>query len=78
MKSDVFMLNSDAGRMAATRYSTENFARDLNLDRHDTLRLELLTEEMAELLTIPADLATYKSARAPLSNQHKYQLSHVY
>lgn len=45
MKSDVFMLNSDAGRMAAARYSTEDFARELGLDRHDTLRLELLTEE---------------------------------
>ncbi len=46
MKSDVFMLNSDAGRLAAARYSTEDFARGLGLDRHDTLRLELLTEEM--------------------------------
>jgi hypothetical protein len=55
MKSDVFMLNSDAGRMAATRYSTENFARDLNLDRHDTLRLELLTEEMLGMVKAMVD-----------------------
>jgi hypothetical protein len=49
------MLNSDAGRMAATRYSTENFARDLNLDRHDTLRLELLTEEMLGMVKAMVD-----------------------
>ena len=45
MKSDVFMLNSDAGRMAAARYATEGFARGLGLDKHETLRLDLLTEE---------------------------------
>lgn len=45
MKSDVFMLNSDAGRMAAARYATEEFARGLGLDKHNTLRLDLLTEE---------------------------------
>ena len=27
MKSEIFMLNSDAGRMAAARYATEDFAR---------------------------------------------------
>ena len=45
MKSDVFMLNSDAGRMAAARYATEEFARALGLDKRDALRLDLLTEE---------------------------------
>lgn len=45
MKSEVFMLNSDAGRMAAARYVTEEFARGLGLDKHEALRLELLTEE---------------------------------
>jgi len=45
MKSDVFMVNSDAGRIAAARYATEEFARDLKLDRHDLLRLTLLVEE---------------------------------
>ena len=45
MKSDVFMLNSDAGRMAAARYATEEFARALGLEKHDALRLDLLTEE---------------------------------
>ncbi|MBR2798032.1 MAG: hypothetical protein IKF98_07790 [Clostridia bacterium] len=45
MKSEVFMLNSDAGRMAAARYVTEEFARGLGLDKHESLRLELLTEE---------------------------------
>ena len=32
-----------------------------NLKHKDSLK-ELLTEEMVELLTVPADLATYKSA----------------
>ena len=45
MKSEVFMLNSDAGRMAAARYVTEEFARGLGLGKHESLRLELLTEE---------------------------------
>ena len=50
MKSEVFMLNSDAGRMAAARYATEEFARSLGLDRHSTLRLDLLTEETLGLV----------------------------
>lgn len=45
MKSEVFMLNSDAGRMAAARYAVEEFARSLNLERHEALRLDLLVEE---------------------------------
>ena len=45
MKSEVFMLNSDAGRMAAARYVTEEFAREMGLGKHESLRLELLTEE---------------------------------
>ena len=43
--SDKFMVNSDAGRMAAARYATENFAWQIRLDRRDTLRLDLLVEE---------------------------------
>lgn len=45
MISDKFMVNSDAERMAAARYATENFAWQAKLDKHDTLRLELLVEE---------------------------------
>ena len=45
MKSDVFMLNSDAGRMAAARYATEDFAHSISLEQHEALQLELLTEE---------------------------------
>lgn len=55
MKSEVFMLNSDAGRMAAARYATEEFARDLGLDRHSTLRLDLLTEETLGLVKTLVD-----------------------
>ena len=43
--SDKFMVNSDAGRMAAARYATENFAWQIKLDKRDTLRLDLLVEE---------------------------------
>ena len=43
--SDKFMLNSDTGRMAAARYATEDFARQIRLSKRDTLRLELLVEE---------------------------------
>ena len=43
--SDKFMVNSDAERMNATRYATESFAWQVKLDRHDTLRLDLLVEE---------------------------------
>ena len=45
MVSDKFMVNSDAARMAAARYATENFAWQIRLNRRDTLRLDLLVEE---------------------------------
>ena len=45
MKSEVFMINSEAGRMAAARYATEEFSHALGLSKHDALRLDLLTEE---------------------------------
>ena len=45
MVSEKFMVNSDAGRMAAARYATENFAWQAKLDKRDTLRLDLLVEE---------------------------------
>ena len=43
--SDKCMVNSDAGRMAAARYATENFAWQIKLDKRDALRLDLLVEE---------------------------------
>ena len=45
MISNKFMVNSDAERMAAARYATENFAWQVKLDKRDTLRLDLLVEE---------------------------------
>ena len=45
MVSEKFTVNSDAGRMAAARYATEDFARQANLGERDTLRLDLLVEE---------------------------------
>jgi len=45
MVSDKFMVNSDAGRMAAARYAADNYAWHAGLDRRDTLRLNLLVEE---------------------------------
>ena len=43
--SDKLMVNSDADRMAAAHYATENFACQVKLDKRDTLRLNLLVEE---------------------------------
>ena len=43
--SEKFMVNSDAERMAAARFATENFAWQSKLSRQDTLRLDLLVEE---------------------------------
>ena len=43
--SSKFMVNSDAGRMEAVRYATEDFASQMRLDKRDTLRLDLLVEE---------------------------------
>ena len=45
MVSNKFMVNSDAERMAAAQYVTQNFAWQLQLDKHDALRLSLLVEE---------------------------------
>ena len=45
MVSDKFMVNSDAQRMAAARFATENFAWQIKLDKRDALRLDLLVEE---------------------------------
>lgn len=45
MESKKFTVNSDAERMAAARYATEEFARSAALNQRDTLRLTLLVEE---------------------------------
>ena len=45
MVSEKFMVNSDAERLAASRYATENFAWKVKLDKRNTLRLDLLVEE---------------------------------
>ena len=55
MVSDKFMVNSDAGRMAAARYATENFARQAGLDRRATLRLSLLVEETLGMMKAMVD-----------------------
>ena len=56
MKSEIFMLNSDAGRMAAARYATEEFTRALGLEKRDALRLDLLTEETLGLVKALVDV----------------------
>lgn len=43
--SEKFMVNSEANRMAAARYATEEFAAQAALKDHDALRLSLLVEE---------------------------------
>lgn len=45
MISERFLIDSDAGRTAAARYVTEQFAPMAGLDRRDALRLDLLAEE---------------------------------
>jgi hypothetical protein len=55
MVSDKFMVNSDAERMAAARYATENFAWHAGLDRHDTLQLSLLVEETLGMMKAMVD-----------------------
>ena len=55
MVSDKFMVNSDAGRMAAARYATENFAWQAGLDRRATLRLSLLVEETLGMMKAMVD-----------------------
>lgn len=55
MVSDKFMVNSDAGRMAAARYATENFAWHAGLDRRATLRLSLLVEETLGMVKAMVD-----------------------
>ncbi len=55
MTSEKFMLNSDAGRMAAARYATEDFARQADLTKRDTLRLDLLVEETLGMVKVMVD-----------------------
>ena len=55
MVSDKFMVNSDAGRMAAARYATENFAWQMKLDKRSTLRLSLLVEETLGMVKAMVD-----------------------
>ena len=43
--SEKFMVNSEAERMAATRYAAESFTGQIGLDKRDALRLNLLVEE---------------------------------
>ena len=43
--SKKFVVNSDAERMSAARYATEEFAGQIGLGRRDALRLDLLVEE---------------------------------
>ena len=45
MVSEKFMVNSDGGRIAAATFVGEEFARENALNRHDAMRLQLLTEE---------------------------------
>ena len=55
MVSDKFMVNSDAGRMAAARYAADNYAWHAGLDRRDTLRLNLLVEETLGMVKAMVD-----------------------
>ncbi|MBE5807503.1 MAG: hypothetical protein E7317_04090 [Clostridiales bacterium] len=45
MTSAKFLVNNESERAAAAHYATEDFARKLELGRHETLKLDLLVEE---------------------------------
>ncbi|MBQ8108542.1 MAG: hypothetical protein IJ124_00070 [Clostridia bacterium] len=55
MVSDKFMVNSDAQRMAAAQYATEDFAGQARLSKRDTLRLGLLVEETLGMVKTMVD-----------------------
>ena len=55
MVSEKFMVNSEAQRMAAARYATENFAWQIKLDKRDMLRLDLLVEETLGMIKAMLD-----------------------
>ena len=55
MQSSKFTVNSDAERMAAARYATEDFAGKLELDRHSALRLDLMVEETLGMVKAMVD-----------------------
>ena len=55
MVSEKFMVNSDAGRIAAAAFVSEEFARRNNLGKHDALRLQLLTEETLGMVRAMVD-----------------------
>lgn len=55
MVSDKFMVNSDAGRMAAARFAVDNYAWHAGLDKRDTLRLNLLVEETLGMVKAMVD-----------------------
>jgi hypothetical protein len=55
MVSEKFMVNSNAGRIAAATYVGEEFARDQALDKHNAMRLQLLTEETLGMIRAMVD-----------------------
>ena len=55
MVSDKFMVNSDAGRMAAAKFAADNYAWHAGLDKRDTLRLNLLVEETLGMVKAMVD-----------------------
>jgi len=55
MVSDKFMVNSDAGRMAAAQFAADNYAWHASLDKRDKLRLNLLVEETLGMVKAMVD-----------------------
>ena len=55
MVSEKFALNSDAERMAAARYATEDFAKQIGLGKKNMLRLNLLVEETLGMMKAMVD-----------------------
>ena len=55
MVSEKYMINSDAGRVQAAKYVTEDFAWHAKLSKRDTLRLCLLVEESLGMVKAMVD-----------------------
>lgn len=91
MTSEKFMVNSDAGRMAAATYVSEEFARQNHLSAHDALRLRLLAEETLGMVRAMVDdfygriwfvgddnaFEIHLEATAPMDSDKKHELLSV-
>lgn len=91
MKSEKFMINSDAEQIAAARCASELFAQDNALGHRDTLRLSLLVEETLGMVramvddfygrvwfvTTPEAFEVHLEATAKMDSEKRHELLSV-